>query len=130
VPFVAAHPEWHIGQTVGEGANRGQCVAFVRAAADVPHTSEWRRGDPVATTDIPRGTAIATFDANGRYGNHADGRSHAAIFQQQISTGIRVFDQWVGHPVAHRVIRWKEGVGQAADDASRYHVIEVAEVTA
>jgi hypothetical protein len=128
VPFIARHPEQYIGQTVGEGASRGQCVAFVRAAADLPHTSLWVRGDPVATTDCARGTAIATFDPDGKYGNHGDGRSHAAIFQQQLSAGIRVFDQWSNHPVAHRVIRWKNGSGGAADDASRYHVIEIAAV--
>ena len=41
------------------------------------------------------GTAIATFDPDGRYGNHTDGRSHAAIYLGQDATGIRVIDQWV-----------------------------------
>ncbi|HEY2418919.1 MAG TPA: BPSL0067 family protein [Steroidobacteraceae bacterium] len=121
VPFVAVRPERYIGQVVGSG----QCVAYVRETTGLPPADVWRRGDPVSTTDCARHTAVATFDANGRYGNHSDGRSHAAIFQQQISTGIRVLDQWVGHPVTHRVIRWKEGVGKAADDASRYYIIEI-----
>jgi hypothetical protein len=122
MPFVAAHSERYLAQVVGNG----HCVAYVRAAADLPHTSLWVCGDPVATTDIPRGTAVATFGTTGKYENRTDGASHCAIFQQQISTGIRVLDQWVGHPVAHRVIRWKDGVGKAADDASCYHVIETA----
>ena len=41
------------------------------------------------------GTAIATFDPDGRYGNHTDGRSHTAIYLGQDATGIRVIDQWV-----------------------------------
>jgi hypothetical protein len=128
MPFVAARPERYVGQAVGEGANRGQCVAFVRAAANVPHTSLWVRGDPVEMTDLPRGCAIATFGRSGKYENRGDGSSHAAIFLQQHDAGISVFDQWVDHTVAQRVIRSKDGAGPAADDASRYYVIEVAAV--
>jgi hypothetical protein len=124
VPFVAAHPEHYLGRSV----ESGHCVPFVCAAANVPHTSLWRRGDPVATTDVPTHTAIATFDSDGRYGNHEDGRSHAAIFVQQHGHGIRVWDCWLGQLVQQRLIRWKDGVGKAADDASRYHVIEVEAV--
>jgi hypothetical protein len=121
MPFVAAHPERYLGKTV----STGQCVAFVREATGLPHTQYWVRGDPVGTTDIATHTAIATFDANSRYGNHGDGRSHAAIFVQQHGAGIRVWDCYLGTPVQQRVIRWKDGVGPAADDASRYYVIEV-----
>lgn len=38
------------------------------------------------------GTAIATFDPSGKYGNHTDGRSHAAIYLGQDATGIQVLD--------------------------------------
>jgi hypothetical protein len=107
MPFVAARPERWQGQVVG----RGQCVDFVRIAADVPHTSLWVRGDPVPTTDVPTGTAIATFDADGRYGNHTDGRSHAALFVRQMGAGMQVWDCWLEHPVAQRVIQCRDGVG-------------------
>lgn len=124
MPFVAAHPEHYLGRTV----DSGHCVPFVRAAANLPKTSLWRRGDPVSTTRWARGTAIATFDESGRYENRTDGSSHAAIFAAQHGSGIRVWDCWLNHPVAQRVIRWKDGVGKAADDASRYYVVEIENV--
>lgn len=110
------------------GRDMGQCVAFVRAAASVPHTSYWRRGDPVATTDIASGTAIATFDADGRYGNHTDGQSHAAIFVRQMGAGMQVWDCWLEQPVHQRVIQWRDGVGKACDDGSRFYCIEIEAV--
>jgi hypothetical protein len=124
MPFVAKHPERYLGQAVGNG----HCVAFVRAAADVPHTSLWVRGDAVAGVSVPAGTAIATFDHAGRYANRTDGSSHAAIFLVRHGAGINVWDQWLDHPVSQRTIRWKDGAGDAVDDASRYYVIEIASV--
>lgn len=55
------------------------------------------------------GTVIATFDSDGLYGNHLDGRSHAAIYLGQGLIGIRVLDPLSGHtrqPVHERVIRF------------------------
>ena len=90
-PLNADHPEKYLGQSVGDG----ECVAFVRAAAHVPQTALWRRGR-LAKGDatVPRGAAIATFDPDGRYGNHTDGRSHAAIYLSQDEHGLTVLDQW------------------------------------
>lgn len=121
MPFVAVHPERYSGRD-----NFGHCVAFVCAVTGLPPTSAWRRGDPVATTDCASGTAIATFGADGRYENRTDGASHAAIFVGQHEHGMRVWDCWLGEPVKQRTIRWKDGVGKAADDASRYYCIELA----
>jgi hypothetical protein len=129
MPFVAKHPETYVGQVVGEGPNRGQCVAFVRAAANVPQTSMWIEGAQVWDHDsLTPGTAVATFDGNGCYGNKTDGSSHAAIFMEHDATtgGFWAYDQWIGHPVARRLIRAKGGAGQAVDDADAYAVIEVA----
>ncbi len=62
----------------------------------MPPTAAWRRGALVkGNTSITPGTVIATFDGDGRYGNHTDGRSHAAIYLGQDSTGIKVLDQWM-----------------------------------
>lgn len=118
--FVAEAPSIYSGQVIGDG----HCVAFVRHAAEAPHTSQWRggakvRGHPAA----PRGVAIATFDADGRYGNHLDGRSHAAILIAVMSDGLSVWDQWRGHPVAQRVIRFKGGIGSAVNDGDRFCII-------
>lgn len=40
-------------------------------------------------TRLAPGTAIATFDAAGRYAN-----GHAAIYMGQSATGLYVIDQW------------------------------------
>jgi hypothetical protein len=124
MPFIAARPQAYIGQVVGSG----HCVAYVRAAARVPHTSEWIEGAPVweHADALPTGTAIATFNASGRYANNTDGTSHAAIFNVAADDGIWVFDQWVGHPVSERLISARGGEGLPCDDADAYAVIEVA----
>jgi hypothetical protein len=91
--YVAADPERWIGQpSVGSG----QCVALVQQATGAPLTAPWRRGALVRGNMALRpGTAIATFDSDGRYGNHTDGRSHAAIYLGQDAHGIRVIAQWI-----------------------------------
>jgi hypothetical protein len=120
---IASEPELHIGQSIGDG----HCVALVRYAADMDHTSVWRRGVRVLDAAVPRWTVIATFDDEGRYVNATDGSSHAAIFLEETPRGsIRVIDQWVGKRVSERVIRDKGGKGPAVDDASQYYVVEVA----
>jgi hypothetical protein len=119
--WTAAKPEDYAGRVVGNG----HCVIYVQQAAGAPHTSQWRRGDLVRQAVVAPGTAIATFDPDGRYGNHTDGRSHAAILITRQDGGLLVWDQWVGHPVATRVIRFKGGAGDAVNDGDRYHVIVV-----
>lgn len=92
--YVAGHARQYIGKSIGNG----QFVAFSREAAAMPHTATWTRGELVKeNTRIFPGTAITTFDSNGRYGNHTDGRSHVAIYLCQDASGIRVLDQWMGH---------------------------------
>ncbi|HJS88205.1 MAG TPA: BPSL0067 family protein [Acetobacteraceae bacterium] len=91
--YVATDPERWIGHS---SVGSGQCVALVQRATGAPLTAQWRRGALVKGNMALRpGTAIATFDPNGRYGNHTDGRSHAAIYLGQDAHGIRVIDQWI-----------------------------------
>jgi hypothetical protein len=113
-----------VGLVVGDG----HCVAYVRAAANVPPTSEWIEGQPVwQCAWLPAGIAIATFDDQGRYANAIDGSSHAAILVEVDECGgLSVLDQWKLHPVARRIIRSRGGKGPAADDADRYCIIEIA----
>jgi hypothetical protein len=73
---------------------------------------------------VPRGTAIACFDPDGAYGNHTDGRSHAAVFHEEVPEGLLVWDQWVGHPVSPRVIRFRNGRGLAVDDGDQFCVVD------
>jgi hypothetical protein len=123
MPFVAAVPGHWLGEKIGSG----QCVAYVQRACGAPHTTLWRRGIKVRGTRVPTGTAIATFDPDGSYGNHTDGRSHAAILMSQTSIGLHVFDQWRGHPVNRRTIHFRGGDGHAVNDGDQFHVIEPAD---
>ena len=100
------------------------CVGHVRRVTGLPHTSSWRRGAKVRDSGIASGVAVATFDPNGTYGNHTDGRSHAAIFIEQTDEGLGVLDAWVGRAAGERIIRFRGGAGQPVDDGDAYHVIE------
>ena len=103
----------------------GQCVDLVKKAAGIGHTSEWNRGEAVlGNQNLRPGTAIACFDRNGRYGNHTDGSSHAAIYLGPSTVypgGIRVYDQWNGQPAHERDIR--PAGGSAVNSARSYSVI-------
>lgn len=118
--WIAPDPASYAGK--GEGS--GHCVAFVQSAAHAPHTSYWRRGVKVRGNQVATGTAIATFSRDGRYENRTDGASHAAILIAQDGGGLRVWDQWKGHPVSQRTIRWKGGQGTANNDGDAFFVIE------
>lgn len=118
--WVAANPARYAGQVI----DTGHCVRFVQESASAPHTSRWRRGSKVRGNPVAPGTAIATFDPGGTYGNHTDGRSHAAILVAEQPDGLRVWDCWRGHPVAQRTIRWHGGQGKASNDADAFCVIE------
>ncbi len=112
------------GQLIGNG----QCVTFVHAIVTTPPSSLWHQGASVKGNKmLGPGTVIATFDPDGRYGNHLNGKSHAAIYLGQNIVGIRVLDQWKGHitqPVHERTIRFKNGFGKKVDDGDRFYVVQ------
>lgn len=120
MPHVAQGHERHYGKSVPNG----HCVALVRECAGLPHTSAWRRGELVRGSGCAPGSVIATFDADGRYGNHTDGRSHAAIFLGEHTDGLMVADQWVGKPVSHRLLQFRSW-GKAVDNGNAYHIVEL-----
>jgi hypothetical protein len=120
VSFFASHPESFAGQKVGNG----HCVRFVQEACGAPHTSRWHSGVRVRGGEVDSGTAIATFDPDGMYGNHTDGRSHAAILVEEQPEGLLVWDQWLRHPVSQRVIQFRGGKGRKVNDGDAFHVIE------
>jgi hypothetical protein len=122
MPFIVENAASYAGQRVGNG----QCVRFLQIAGGLPHTSHWRRGALVRDSGAEPGTAIATFDADGRYGNHVDGRSHAAVLVAIEEGGLRVWDQWVTKPVHNRLLHYRAGYGRAANDGNRFYVIEPA----
>lgn len=121
-PYLAARPEAFEGRVVGAG----HCVDFVKAAAGVPRTAAWRRGAEVrGNPHIARGTAVATFEADGTYANESG--NHAAIYLYQDDRGIWVYDQWQGRPVHKRLIRFEGGSGSGrgskSNDGKRFAVI-------
>jgi hypothetical protein len=128
MPYVATKPEVYEGTSVGSG----QCVALVQQAAGAPTTPSWSKGGFVkGDATLARGTVIATFDPNGRYGNHTDGRSHAAIYLGQTKDGIQVIDQWVStvhgkavpHLASERTIPFRGGHGHAVNDGDQFYVV-------
>ena len=63
--YIAKRPEDWDGHTA---VGSGYCVPLVQEATRAPRSTEWKRGAQVwGATGIPRGTAIATFDADGHY---------------------------------------------------------------
>ncbi|MBL8696053.1 MAG: BPSL0067 family protein [Planctomycetes bacterium] len=87
-----------------------ECVAFVQAVTSAPPTTQWRRGEFVKEAkagSIARGTAVATFDENGKYPTDTKGK-HAAIYLSHDAAGITVLDQWAAQgEVNKRTIRYK-----------------------
>ena len=124
MPFRYVGLEKYLGKVIGSG----QCVEFVKLATGAPQTSGWKRGQLVKGNPIPMGTAIATFDPDGKYGNHEDGTSHAAILLSQDARGLRVLDQWAGthpSPVHERVIAFDD-LKTPVNNGNNFFVIEPA----
>jgi hypothetical protein len=118
--YVSTTHDRYLGKSVGTG----HCVPFVREACGAPHTSHWKQGELVRTSQCIKGTAIATFDPGGIYGNHTDGRSHAAILLAINSDGLLVMDCWLGQLIQQRTIRYRNGIGDPVNDGDAFYVIE------
>ena len=116
--FLGSNPESYKGKAVGDG----QCVAFVRECAKATATDTWKEGKKVRGNTIAKGTVIATFK-DGKYPNAGTG-NHAAIYESQTKDGIYVWDQWKGHSVARRLIRFKGGKGSPSNDGDAFSVVE------
>ena len=110
-------------------------MALVKRAAHAPPTSFWRRGALVrGNVSLQPGTAIVTFDPIGRYGNHTNGTSHAAIYLGPAPGGIRVLDQWVDthsknhkpwhKPASERTIYFGHTHGKPVDNADNHYVVD------
>ncbi len=109
-------------------AGHTECVEFIRQAAGAPGTPAWKPGVKVSDAkmgDIPRGTAIATFDSSGKYPTDALGR-HAAIYLSQSADGIQVLDQWNSQgQVLPRTIHFKRPKGTTrSNDGDTFYVIQ------
>jgi hypothetical protein len=122
--FISLSPETSKGQSIGTG----HCVPYVQQASNAPATAQWKKGRKVrGDTTIQKGTAIATFSADGKYTNSLDGTSHAAIYLRQDGKAIYVLDQWINQPVHERAIRFQGGkTGRdTVNDGDNYYVVEL-----
>jgi len=105
-----------------------ECVEFVRQTTGAPQTCLWKKGKKVSNAgigEIPRGTVIATFDAEGKYPTDAHGK-HAAIYLEHNAQSILVLDQWNDQgEVKLRNIWFNRPKGtRRSNDADTFYVIE------
>ena len=100
----------------------GQCVSYVTTVCPtIPvNTHAWKKGAQVkGDTAVLPGTAIATFDNNGKYSGHA------AIYESQTPAGINVVDQWVTPPamaIHKRLLRF--GAPGNSNNGDNFFIIE------
>ena len=105
-----------------------ECVEFVRQATGAPVTTAWKNGKKISDAnlgEIQRGTAIATFDANGNYPTDGKGK-HAAIYLSHDKNRIVVLDQWDSQgEVKERSIWFNRPAGtKRSNDANTFYVIK------
>jgi hypothetical protein len=124
--WLCTNPQAYQGRVVGNG----HCVAYVREATGLGHTSTWRRGARARDGGLPIGTAVATFDAGGKYENDTTGRSHTGILISADPVGLQVWDQWVGQVVHLRMIHFRGGSGQPVNDGDAFYAIETEDLEA
>jgi hypothetical protein len=105
-----------------------ECAYFVQQVTGAPETAKWKKGAYVLDAkpgDIKKYTAIATFDAQGKYPNDQLGK-HAAIYLSHDQNGISVLDQWNAQgEVKVRTIRANRPKGtKRSNDAATFYVID------
>jgi len=112
VESICSSPGSYAGQSLCYPAGQycGECVSFYKVCSgDKRVTADWKRGVKVRGAAVSKGAGIATFP-NGKYSGHA------AVYVSQDANGIQVYDQWVGHPVSTRTIRWNgSGISNNGD---------------
>ena len=107
----------------------GSCAALVQHYSRVGPTANWREGARVRTSDVQRGTAIATF-VNGVYPNLSSG-NHAAFFVSKDPDGIWVVDQWEGLDRPHKrkmSYKGKADDGNWADPSNNGDAMSIIEL--
>jgi hypothetical protein len=122
------------------GAKEVQCVFLVKNYTDCGSTKDWKKGllvkeaiascSPGMQTGIARGTAIATFNKDGKYASNPKG-NHACFFieEQKDGSGFLVLEQHVDpHPdkIQMRVLKYKgvpDGGKIQVDNGDCYSVI-------
>ena len=105
-----------------------ECVEFVRQTTGAPNTSIWKRGVRVKDAiqgEILPGTAIATFDDEGKYPTDPLGKL-AAIFLSKDENSIKVLDQWKAQGgVLPREIQFNSSKAKSrSNNGDTFYVIE------
>jgi len=128
VPYKLKIPEtdcFGVGKFQNDKGNT-ECAVFVQQATGAPQTSQWGEGDQVKGAKpgtMARGTAIATFDDNGKYPTDGLGK-HAAVYLSHDDHGITVLDQWNSQgQVLQRVIRFGHK-GSRSNNGDTFYVIK------
>lgn len=114
----------------------GECVTACKkfAGLEGTSTSQWRAGPKVATDkDIKPGTAIATFDSNGRYPKGDEQKNSGIYLGRGTNGSIWILDQWPArsgtgqrdHPPQPRELLTDNRRG-ASNNSNAYYVILVA----
>lgn len=105
-----------------------QCVALIQGCTTAPSTGTWKAGIKVmaaAAGAIAPGTAIATFDKDGKYPMT---QRHAAIYISHDSTGISVYHQYAAGQTPNVVHKYfilnKKLKDRTTMDADYYWVID------
>jgi hypothetical protein len=124
MPYVShnydKNPAAPLGKWVGTAPYYGECVSYVKAVVpNLPQTSLWKKGALVKGKNISAGTVIATFNAAGHYSGHA------AIYENQTSSGLNVVDQWIkppAQPIHRRMLRF--GAHGNSNNGDNFFVVE------
>jgi hypothetical protein len=114
----------------------GECVTACKkfSGLEGTSTSQWRAGPQVTTDkDIKPGTAIATFDSNGRYPKGDQPKNSGIYLGRGTNGSIWILDQWPArsgtgqkdHPPQPRELLTDNSRG-ASNNSNAYHVILVA----
>lgn len=116
--LVCKNASRYAGRQVGDG----HCVSLIKQCTQAPFTSEWRPGQKVLNAELPVGTVIATFHGQHYPSKHGH---HAAIYIEQDSSGIWVWDQWQGKSVHRRLIRIRHDGADPGNTAQAYRVVKL-----
>jgi len=114
----------YAGKSYTNKGGVSQCVEFIRQTLNAPDTTHWNEGKKISRSDSSTisGTPIATF-INGKYSHLGSPNQHAAIYLRQDAEGIHVLDQFPGHNVSPRVIRWEPHWKGLSNDGNAFSVI-------
>lgn len=110
--------------------NRYQCTALVKAAIpEIGPASTWHAGEKLVGPGNPPlqpGTAIATFDKNGKY-TSTSGESHAGIFLEYGThngkDGMWIMDQHQGQEAQKTFLVFNDPGRRRTYQAERYSVV-------